>query len=173
MGVAKGWRFSGKVFIWANHNLDLVHTQNGGTKKQDFSWKWSTTVPAPRRPIRWSLVCGVMLFVLGLISLFTGHIVSDLEWYSQRLLVKRSWYYKLVNFTAYLYLCIYWSMLVLSSILDLWWWLLQSWSFCWVLQLSYCFGRFVVSYQPSLICYVVYLVNFSYLLIMLFVVCYH
>ncbi|KAL1828477.1 hypothetical protein DCAR_0207700 [Daucus carota subsp. sativus] len=95
MGVAKGWRFSGKVFIWANHNLDLVHTQNGGTKKQDFSWKWSTTVPAPRRPIRWSLVCGVMLFVLGLISLFTGHIVSDLEWYSQRLLVKRSWYYKL------------------------------------------------------------------------------
>ncbi|KAJ7011391.1 O-fucosyltransferase 29 [Populus alba] len=33
-----------------------------------------------------------MLFGLGLISLFTGHVASDLEWYSQRL-VKRSFFY--------------------------------------------------------------------------------
>lgn len=107
MGVAKGWRFSGKVFIWANHNLDLVHSQNGVAKKQDFCWRWSSNVPTQRRPIRWSLVCGVMLFVLGLISLFTGHIASDLEWYSQRLLVKRSWYYKLVIFTSYVYVLVF------------------------------------------------------------------
>nr|POF05550.1 uncharacterized protein CFP56_18065 [Quercus suber] len=35
-----------------------------------------------------------MLFGLGLISLFTGHVASDLEWYSQRL-VKRSFYSRL------------------------------------------------------------------------------
>ncbi|CAI8589139.1 unnamed protein product [Vicia faba] len=35
--------------------------------------------------ISWSLVCGFMLFILGLISLFTGHMLSDLEWYSHRL----------------------------------------------------------------------------------------
>ncbi|KAM7491205.1 hypothetical protein LguiA_034126 [Lonicera macranthoides] len=41
-----------------------------------------------------SVVCGLMLFALGLISLFTGHVVSDLEYYSQRL-VRHSWFYKL------------------------------------------------------------------------------
>lgn len=92
MGVAKGWRFSGGILVWANHNLALVHPQNN---KHHFCWSWSSPAPAQRRPIRWSLVCGLMLFALGLISLFTGHVASDLEWYSQRL-VKRSWYYKLV-----------------------------------------------------------------------------
>ncbi|KMZ58410.1 Peptide-O-fucosyltransferase [Zostera marina] len=31
---------------------------------------------------------GLMLFILGLVSLFTGHVVSDIEWYSQ---VRRPW----------------------------------------------------------------------------------
>uniref|UniRef100_A0A803L5F2 O-fucosyltransferase family protein n=1 Tax=Chenopodium quinoa TaxID=63459 RepID=A0A803L5F2_CHEQI len=39
-----------------------------------------------RKPLSWSLICGIMLFALGLISLFTGHVVSDLEYYSQRLI---------------------------------------------------------------------------------------
>ncbi|XP_045818736.1 O-fucosyltransferase 29-like [Trifolium pratense] len=39
--------------------------------------------------ISWSLVCGFMLFVLGLISLLTGHMLSDLEWYSHRLVHPR------------------------------------------------------------------------------------
>uniref|UniRef100_M4D887 O-fucosyltransferase family protein n=1 Tax=Brassica campestris TaxID=3711 RepID=M4D887_BRACM len=33
----------------------------------------------------WTSVCGFMLFTLGVISLFTGHVVSHLEWYSQQL----------------------------------------------------------------------------------------
>ncbi|GJT97363.1 O-fucosyltransferase 29-like protein [Tanacetum coccineum] len=86
MGVAKSWRYSGKVLILA--------------KKDDckYSKKHHCLVWAPppekvaaagggglRRRISWSVVCGVMLFVLGLVSFFTGHIVassSDLEWYS-------------------------------------------------------------------------------------------
>ncbi|KAK4746534.1 hypothetical protein SAY87_012846 [Trapa incisa] len=39
-----------------------------------------------RKKVRWSAVCGVMLFFLGLISLFTGHVDSDLDWYSHRLM---------------------------------------------------------------------------------------
>lgn len=46
-----------------------------------------------RKRISWTLVCGVVLFVLGLISLFTGHVASNLEWYSQRLVRHQSWYY--------------------------------------------------------------------------------
>ncbi|XP_058104436.1 O-fucosyltransferase 29 [Magnolia sinica] len=41
------------------------------------------------RKISRSFLCGLMLFALGLISLFTGHVASDIEWYSQRLM-KRS-----------------------------------------------------------------------------------
>ncbi|XP_047342327.1 O-fucosyltransferase 29 [Impatiens glandulifera] len=47
-----------------------------------------------KRPISWQFICGLMLFSLGLISLFTGHVTSDLEWYSQKL-VNRSFHYKL------------------------------------------------------------------------------
>ncbi|XP_057978121.1 O-fucosyltransferase 29 [Malania oleifera] len=80
MGVAKGWRLS-----VVSANLALL--RNGGSPKH-VCWRWQ------RRPISWSVVCGLMLFGLGLISLFTGHVASDLEWYSQRL-VKRSLYSKL------------------------------------------------------------------------------
>lgn len=43
------------------------------------------------RSIPWSLICGFMLFGLGLISLLTGHVVSHVEWYSQRF-VHRSFF---------------------------------------------------------------------------------
>ncbi|KAG8374717.1 hypothetical protein BUALT_Bualt10G0025000 [Buddleja alternifolia] len=49
-----------------------------------------------RRRSPWTLVCGLLLFAVGLISLFTGHVVSDLEWYSHRL-VHRTWYYKKIS----------------------------------------------------------------------------
>ncbi|GMH09541.1 hypothetical protein Nepgr_011382 [Nepenthes gracilis] len=52
-----------------------------------------TCLRSQRKPFSWSFICGFMLFALGLISLFTGHVASDLEWYSQRL-IKRSLYTK-------------------------------------------------------------------------------
>ncbi|CAL5359838.1 unnamed protein product [Camellia sinensis] len=79
MGVAKAWRLSGGMLS----NLAVVNQQ----KKQHFWW---------RLRVSWSVVCGFMLFGLGLISLFTGHVASDLEWYSHRL-VKRKLYYKLAG----------------------------------------------------------------------------
>ncbi|KAI7988345.1 O-fucosyltransferase 29 [Camellia lanceoleosa] len=63
MGVAKAWRLSGGMLS----NLAVVNQQ----KKQHFWW---------RLRVSWSVVCGFMLFGLGLISLFTGHVASDLEW---------------------------------------------------------------------------------------------
>ncbi|CAN4127641.1 unnamed protein product [Withania somnifera] len=66
--------------------------------KQHFvlsCWPSLGAAPPPlRRPISWTAVCGFMLFALGLISLFTGHVASNLELYSQRL-VKRAWFYKM------------------------------------------------------------------------------
>ncbi|XP_030947406.1 O-fucosyltransferase 29 [Quercus lobata] len=110
MGVAKTWRFS-----VISANLALLQNQNGhsnntntntNTKTNSNSNSNSnnkhvvstttttTTTSFQRKPISWSWVCGLMLFGLGLISLFTGHVASDLEWYSQRL-VKRSFYSRL------------------------------------------------------------------------------
>lgn len=94
MGVANAWRFS---LISANlASLQQQNGCNGGTNKQYVLWRWRFYV-SQRRKIPWSLICGLMLFALGLISLFTGHVASDLEWYSQRL-VKPSLYSKLVIF---------------------------------------------------------------------------
>ncbi|XP_044485719.1 O-fucosyltransferase 29 [Mangifera indica] len=87
MGVVKAWRFS---FISAN--LALLQ-QHNGNNKQFVLCRWRSYC-LQRRKISWPLVCGLMLFALGLISLFTGHVASDLEWYSQRL-VKPSLYSKL------------------------------------------------------------------------------
>ncbi|KAL5551181.1 hypothetical protein UlMin_001357 [Ulmus minor] len=91
MGVAKAWRLS---LIPAN--LALLQHQNGnGYNGKHVCWRSATTTSSvQRKPVSWSVVCGLMLFGLGLISLFTGHVASDLEWYSQRL-VKRSLYSKL------------------------------------------------------------------------------
>lgn len=49
-----------------------------------------------RKKVPWSVVCGVMLFALSLISLFTGHVASDLDWYSHKL-VGRSLYSSMVE----------------------------------------------------------------------------
>ncbi|WCJ25905.1 O-fucosyltransferase family protein [Euphorbia peplus] len=102
MGVTKAWWFS-----LISPNLALFHHQNGSHspqrgagigKHQYFHhhhshnewWRWwRSSISYQRRKIPWSLVCGLMLFTLGLISLFTGHVASDLEWYSQKL-VKNS-----------------------------------------------------------------------------------
>ncbi|KAJ0049639.1 hypothetical protein Pint_15857 [Pistacia integerrima] len=92
MGVAKAWSFS-----LISANLALLQQQNGyngnGNVKHFVLWRWRS-YGSQRRKISWPLVCGLMLFALGLISLFTGHVASDLEWYSQRL-VKPSLYSKL------------------------------------------------------------------------------
>ncbi|XP_021898909.1 uncharacterized protein At1g04910-like [Carica papaya] len=95
MGVAKAWRFS-----VISANLALLQQQNGAhtggssTGNKHVCWRWRSSSAQPRKPISWSLLCGLMLFGLGLISLFTGHVASDLEWYSQQL-VKRSLYSRL------------------------------------------------------------------------------
>ncbi|KAJ9173380.1 hypothetical protein P3X46_016522 [Hevea brasiliensis] len=94
MGVAKAWRFS-----VISANLALLQQQNGNHSPSRGDGKhhhhhhshndcWRrlrSCATQQRRKIPWSLVCGLMLFILGLISLFTGHVASDLEWYSQRL----------------------------------------------------------------------------------------
>ena len=64
-----------------------------------------------KKSFPWSFLCGVMLFALGLISLFTGHVVSDLEYYSQRL-IKRSLYMKWV------------LSISLSTFMGIWFWFL-------------------------------------------------
>ena len=87
MGIAKAWRystFSAKLALEQQHQHKHV------------CWR------SQKRPISWSFLCGLMLFILGLISLFTGHVASDLEWYSQRL-VKPSLYSKLVIFVFSLF----------------------------------------------------------------------
>ncbi|KAI4327132.1 hypothetical protein L6164_019631 [Bauhinia variegata] len=88
MGVAKAWRFS---FLSTN----LAPLQQPNTNH--VCWRSTTMAPASlqqRKPISWSVACGLMLFGLGLISLLTGHMASDLEWYSQRL-VQRTFYSRL------------------------------------------------------------------------------
>ncbi|KAE9607440.1 putative GDP-fucose protein O-fucosyltransferase [Lupinus albus] len=52
--------------------------QQANLNEKNVCWR-STT-----KPISLSMVCGFMLFVLGMISLLTGHMASNLEWYSQR-----------------------------------------------------------------------------------------
>lgn len=92
------WRLS---LISEQPNLAALSNQPNGqhyqyhqNKYNDWRW-WRSSVmqlQQQRRKVPRSLVCGFMLFGLGLISLFTGHVASDLEWYSQRL-VKRSFFY--------------------------------------------------------------------------------
>ncbi|GLT73988.1 hypothetical protein SLA2020_458110 [Shorea laevis] len=70
----------------------LLQHLNGGNSDKPVCWR---SAPAQqRKPISLTVVFGLVLFCLGLISLFTGHLASDLEWYSQRL-VKRSFFSKL------------------------------------------------------------------------------
>lgn len=96
MGLAKLWKYSGGLL---SNLAAVVHHQH----KQHFvfscfqspSYGTSSSPSQSRRSISWTAICGFMLFALGLISLFTGHVASNLEWYSHRI-VKRTWFYKLV-----------------------------------------------------------------------------
>ncbi|KAK4434971.1 Pentatricopeptide repeat-containing protein, mitochondrial [Sesamum alatum] len=91
----KAWRCSGGVLV-NNLAADILQQQKQ-KQKQLLSPQqlrcWNYQPWRRRRVVPWTAVCGLLLFVVGLISLFTGHVASDLEWYSQRL-VKRTWYYK-------------------------------------------------------------------------------
>ncbi|KAE8693890.1 hypothetical protein F3Y22_tig00110788pilonHSYRG00048 [Hibiscus syriacus] len=62
--------------------MALFHHQNGSvvSNKNVFNRPRSQ-----RKPISTSVICGLMLFCLGMISLLTGHMASELERYSQRL----------------------------------------------------------------------------------------
>ncbi|KAI7742702.1 hypothetical protein M8C21_020709 [Ambrosia artemisiifolia] len=87
MGELKGWRYSGGTLVVANNN-------NNQRKKVKYNQQYYYRHCC----CSWSVVCGVGLFVLGLISLFTGHVASNLEWYSQKLAKHRLWYYKVGGF---------------------------------------------------------------------------
>lgn len=97
MGVAKSWRFS-----LISANLALLQPQTSGngyafsSKNNVLSRSMGASSTQRKATFSWSMMCGVMLFALGLISLFTGHVASDLEWYSQHL-VNRNLYSKLVS----------------------------------------------------------------------------
>ncbi|TKY70822.1 GDP-fucose protein O-fucosyltransferase [Spatholobus suberectus] len=88
MGVSVGVGV-GKFSLLSTTNLAVLAQANDKCRKH-VCWR-STTPFQQRKPISWSVVCGLMLFGLGLISLLTGHMASDLEWYSQRL-VRRTLY---------------------------------------------------------------------------------
>ncbi|KAL7595425.1 hypothetical protein Lser_V15G30559 [Lactuca serriola] len=113
MGVAKAWRYTGGVLVLAkNHHHHHNHKSNNLKQKNQqhllsrhhhcLLWQPLDTeaaVGGQRRRISWTVVCGVLLFVLGLISFFTGHVASDLEWYSHRLVKRRLWTHKVVRFS--------------------------------------------------------------------------
>ncbi|XP_030513316.1 O-fucosyltransferase 29 isoform X1 [Rhodamnia argentea] len=94
MGLAKqGWKLSSWSLLLQQQSNGNVAGGNGGKcgdLKQVF-WKSASR----KRRVSWSIVCGLMLFGLGLISLFTGHVASDLEWWNSQRLVKKSLYSKL------------------------------------------------------------------------------
>ncbi|CAN0908461.1 O-fucosyltransferase 29 [Linum grandiflorum] len=100
-GVVKASRFSLMPAQSQQPNGKVSAASGGGSSSHHHSeWCWwrgawrsslAQGLQMQCRKIRWSLVCGLMLFALGMVSLFTGHMASDLEWYSQRL-VKRTLY---------------------------------------------------------------------------------
>ncbi|KAL3647296.1 O-fucosyltransferase 29 [Castilleja foliolosa] len=96
MGMAnKAWRCNGGVLV-NNLAAEILHQQNPRKQLSPKQRHCSNYLPWRRRTaVPWTLVCGLLLFVLGLISLFTGHVVSNIEWYSHRL-INRNWYYKTV-----------------------------------------------------------------------------
>lgn len=113
MRESKGLRNSRGALLLANknHRKKVKYINNSNNKRHRhrcWLWLWPPveTVAmgkAQRRRIPWGMVCGVILFALGLISLFTGHVASNLEWYSHKLVKHRFfWYKKVVNL---IYIC--------------------------------------------------------------------
>ncbi|KAF3591345.1 hypothetical protein DY000_02026692 [Brassica cretica] len=78
--AAEVWRSSVRLLTTTNSPPQL----NGGGNKSGLR-RWRSFSGQPKRTVMWTWVCGFMLFTLGVISLFTGHVVSHLEWYSQQL----------------------------------------------------------------------------------------
>ncbi|ESW29287.1 hypothetical protein PHAVU_002G057900 [Phaseolus vulgaris] len=74
----------GKLSLLSTTDLAVFAESNSKCRKHSC-WRSNATPFHPRKPISWSVLCGFMLFGVGLISLLTGHMASDLEWYSQRL----------------------------------------------------------------------------------------
>lgn len=114
MGVTRPLKYN---TLDANVALLQQHQQhccsNGSKYRNGKHMLWrssSSSSSSQKRKNSLSFVCGLMLFALGLISLLTGHVASDLEWYSQQL-VKRSFYSKLVR-----------TFPLLSSIICRWEW---------------------------------------------------
>jgi len=98
----------------------VTKTQMGVVK----SWLLPTNHTHPNtknvicaRSIPWSVICGFMLFGLGLISLLTGHVVSHLEWYSQRF-VHRS-FFTLVS-VLFPFIHYYVTFIMLLFVLPMW-----------------------------------------------------
>ncbi|XP_071686443.1 O-fucosyltransferase 29-like [Rutidosis leptorrhynchoides] len=96
MGVAKSWRYTGKVLVLAKHHNCNCKQHRLKVSEHHHCLLWSPSDTAvvggggQRRRISWTVVCGLMLFGLGLISFFTGHLASsDLQWYSHKIVVKR------------------------------------------------------------------------------------
>ncbi|XP_071696572.1 O-fucosyltransferase 29-like [Rutidosis leptorrhynchoides] len=107
MGESKAWRYNGGILVLASDN----NTNSNSRKKVKYNqnskcccrWLWPPLDTAAigrgqRRRISWTVICGVILFVLGLISLFTGHVATNLEWYSQNIVKRRPWYDKMGGF---------------------------------------------------------------------------
>lgn len=85
----------GKLSLLSTTDLAVLAESNGKCKKH-VCWRSNATPFRHRKPTSWSVLCVFMLVVLGFISLLTGHMASDLEWYSQRL-VRRTLYSSVVR----------------------------------------------------------------------------
>lgn len=81
MGMAKAWRHGGGALSSLTAVAAVQH-------RQKQHWFLSCT-SSWRRSVSWTAVCGVILFALGLISLFTGHVATNLDWYSQH-----AWFFR-------------------------------------------------------------------------------
>lgn len=82
-----GWHFSNNE-SGGEKSFESMGVGVAQLNKSGGLWKWRSFSGQPKRSVMWKWVCGFMLFSLGVISLFTGHVVSHLEWAQQ--LSKRS-----------------------------------------------------------------------------------
>ncbi|XP_010258886.1 PREDICTED: uncharacterized protein At1g04910-like [Nelumbo nucifera] len=83
MGVRRARPCTLQRLMLSSANLALLHLQ------KQLRWR------SHKKPISRSILCGLMLFTLGLISLLTGHFATDLDWYSQRLIMTGALYFRL------------------------------------------------------------------------------
>ncbi|MED6121477.1 O-fucosyltransferase 29 [Stylosanthes scabra] len=90
MGLgSKGWSLSLRSFF-CSKQLQLLHPDSNGSIHNNHNHSHMCWRSSMAKPTSWSMVCGLMLFGLGLISLLTGHMASHVEWYSQRFIIHRT-----------------------------------------------------------------------------------